>query len=172
VLPQPYGTDQGGVVLGFSSDVYNTFKFIHIVAAIVWVGAGLFFQFQATRLSRLDDPARLGAFTKDVAFAGQRLLLPASAVVLLAGIAMVIYSPALDFSDTWIAIGLIGYAATAITGSVFIGPTAGKIGDAIEADGPNAPSVVAMQRKIFMVSRIDQLVLLIVIAAMVFKPGA
>jgi uncharacterized membrane protein len=159
-------------VLAFSSDVYNTFKFVHVFAAIVWVGAGLYFQFQATRLNRLGDPGRLAVFSKDVEFAGLRLLMPASIVVLLAGIAMVLYSPGLNFSDTWIAIGLMGYAATFVTGAAFIGPTAGKLGAAIEADGPDAPEVAALRKRIFTISRIDQVVLFLVIVAMVFKPGA
>lgn len=85
---------------------------------------------------------------------------------------MVLYSPALDFSDTWIAIGLIGYAATFVTGAAVIGPTAGKLGAALEAGGPDAPEVVALRKKIFTVSRIDQVVLFLVTVAMVFKPGA
>ena len=161
-------------MIAFSTDVYNTFKLVHVFAAILWVGAGLYFQFLGTRLNRLadPDPERLAVFSKDVEFAGLRLLMPASILVLLAGIAMVLYSPVLNFSDTWIAIGLIGYAATFVTGAVFISPTAGKLGAAIEAGGPDAPEVATLRKKIFTVSRIDQVVLFLVIVAMVFKPGA
>lgn len=158
-------------MLAFSQGVYDTLKYIHILAAIVWVGTGLYFQYQATRLSRIGDPDRMAAFTKDVEFTGKRLLLPASILVLVMGIVMVLYAPGLDFEDTWIALGLIGSIATAITGSVFIGPTAGKLGAAIEVEGPASPQVVALTKRIFTVSRIDQVVLLLVIAAMVFKPG-
>jgi hypothetical protein len=87
------------------------------------------------------------------------------------GIVMVVYAPGLEFEDTWIAIGLIGSIATAITGSVFIGPTAGKLGRMIEEQGPASPEVQAATKKIFTISRVDQIVLLVVIAAMVYKPG-
>jgi uncharacterized membrane protein len=158
-------------VLAFSENVYETLKFIHILAAIVWVGSGLYFQWQATRLNRLGDPERMAAFTKDIEQAGMKLLMPASVVVLIVGIVMVIYTPSIGFTDTWIAIGLLGAVATAITGSVFIGPTAGKVGRAIEEQGPASPEVQALTKKIFTISRIDQLVLLVVIWAMVFRPG-
>lgn len=158
-------------MLAFSENVYETLKYIHILAAIVWVGGGLYFQWQATRLNRLGDPDRLAAFTRDIEQAGMKLLMPASVVVLVVGIVLVIYTPSIDFSDTWIAIGLLGAIATAITGSVFIGPTAGKVGRAIEEQGPASPEVQALTKKIFTISRIDELVLLVVIWAMVFKPG-
>lgn len=159
-------------MLAFSEGVYDTLKYGHILAAIVWVGSGLYFQYQATRLNRMGDPDRLAAFTRDIEHAGKRLLMPASVIVLVLGIVMVLYAPFLEFEDTWIAIGLLGAIATAITGSVVIGPTAGKVGRLIEEQGPASPEVQAATKKIFMVSRIDQVVLLVVIAAMVYKPGA
>ena len=168
-----HGTDEGEIcVLAYTEGVYETLKYVHILSAIVWVGTGLYFQYQATRLNRIGDPERMAAFTKDIEFTGKTLLLPASILVLAMGIAMVLYAPFLEFEDTWIAIGLVGSIATAVTGSVFIGPTAGKIGWLIEEQGPASPEVQAATRKIFMVSRIDQVVLLLVIAAMVYKPGA
>jgi uncharacterized membrane protein len=159
-------------VLAFSQGVYDTLKFVHILAAIVWVGAGLYFQFQATRLNRIGDPERIAAFTRDIEHAGKRLLLPASILVLVVGIVMVLYAPFLEFEDTWIALGLIGSIATAITGSLVVGPTAGKLGVLIGSEGASSPQVAMLTKRIFTVSRIDQVVLLAVIAAMVFKPGA
>ena len=158
-------------MLAYTEGVYETLKYVHILAAIVWVGTGLYFQYQATRLNRIGDPERMAAFTKDIEFTGKTLLLPASILVLVMGIAMVLYAPFLEFEDTWIAIGLVGSIATAVTGSVFIGPTAGKIGRAIQEQGPASPEVQALTKKIFTISRIDQVVLLVVIWAMVFKPG-
>ena len=159
-------------MVAFTQGVYDTLKFIHILSAILWVGTGLYFQFQATRLNRIRDPERMATFTKDIDFAGKVLLLPASVVVLVMGIAMVLYAPGLEFTDTWIAVGLIGAIVTAISGSVVLGPTAGKIGAAIDAEGADSPTVAALTKRIFTVSRIDQVVLLVVIAVMVFKPGS
>jgi hypothetical protein len=42
----------------------------------------------------------------------------------------------------------------------------------IEEQGPGTPEVQAATKKIFTVSRVDQVVLLVVIAVMVYKPGA
>jgi uncharacterized membrane protein len=159
-------------LLAYTEGVYETLKYVHILAAIVWVGTGLYFQYQATRLNRIGDAERMAAFTKDIEFTGKSLMLPASILVLVMGIAMVLYAPFLEFEDAWIAIGLLGSIATAVTGSVVIGPTAGKVGRMIEEQGPGTPEVQAATKKIFTVSRVDQVVLLVVIAVMVYKPGA
>ncbi len=159
-------------MLAFSETVYDSIKFLHILAAIVWVGTGLYFQWQATRLTRAGaDGQRMATLTGDIEVTGKTLLLPASLIVLVMGITLVWYTPSIAATDTWILIGLAGALATAITGSVFLGPTAGKLRAAIETEGVDAPSVVAMRRKLLTVARVDQVVLLIVIADMVFKPG-
>jgi hypothetical protein len=70
-------------MLAFSVGAYNTLKFVHILAAIAWVGAGLFTLVQATRLLRANEPVRLAAFAKDVEFWGLRWFTPTSLLVLI-----------------------------------------------------------------------------------------
>ncbi len=158
-------------MLAFSTGVYNTLKFVHVIAAVAWVGGGLFVQYLATRLKRADDPLRLAAFAKDIEKAGLQFFMPVSLTVLVMGIVLVLYTPALGFTDTWILVGLIGYAATFVTGAFFLGPTSGKLAKDMETEGPASPAVQAGIRRIFAISRIDQAVLIVVIADMVFKPG-
>jgi uncharacterized membrane protein len=159
-------------VLAFSTDVFKTLKFIHVMAAIVWVGGGIFVQIYATRLNRAGDPERLARFAHDVSQLGTRVFAPASGLVTLMGITMVIYSPYVFFSETWIIIGLAGAIATFITGAFFIGPTAEKLATSVESEGMAAPGVQAAIKRIFTISRIDQVVLTLVVLNMVFKPGA
>jgi uncharacterized membrane protein len=158
-------------MLAFSSGVYNTLTFVHVLAAITWVGGGLFVQFQATRLSRANEPVKLAGFAQDIEFWGLRLFVPASLLVLITGILMVTYSPGVNFSDTWIWLGLIGYGLTFLTGVFFLGPTSGKLGRMIDTVPPEDPGVQQGIRRIFMVSRVDLMVILLVVADMVFKPG-
>lgn len=158
-------------MLAYSDTVLNTIKFGHVLLAVVWVGGGLFVQYYATKLSRADDVARITMFTKDVEKAGMQYFMPASLLVLVFGITMVLYSPVYNFGDTWIAIGLIGYAVTFVTGAFFIGPTAGKLSRALETEGPEGATSQALRKRIFAISRIDQVVLVLVVADMVIKPG-
>ncbi len=158
-------------MLAFSTGVYDALKFVHVLAAVVWVGGGLFLQYQATRLRGAGDLHRLAAFAQDVEKAGMQVFMPASLVALLMGISMVLYSPALGFTTTWILIGLLGYAATFVTGAFFLGPATGKLGRALETDGPESSTVQTGITRIMAISRIDEVVLILVIADMVFKPG-
>jgi uncharacterized membrane protein len=158
-------------VLAFNTHVYDTLKFVHILAAITWIGSGIFVQLEATKLRRANDQVRLAAFGKDIASWGTRLFMPASLVVLVMGLSLVLYSH-LGFSHTWIWLGLIGYAATFVTGAFFIGPTSGKLAAMSETTPPDDPGVQAAMARIFAISRIDQVVLILVVADMVFKPGS
>ncbi len=158
-------------LLAFVVGIYNTIKFVHVVAAIVWVGAGIFVQYYTTRLRRQGEGPRLAEFARDLEKASFHIFIPASVTVLLMGILMVAYSPVWNFTDTWILIGLGGYLATFLTGSLFIGPTAGKLGRMVQEQGPEAPGLDPLVARIFAISRVDQVVLLLVIADMVFKPG-
>ena len=159
-------------MLGFSLGVYHTLKFLHVLAAVVWVGGGIFVQIYATKLRRADDPNKLAEFARDVEFFGTRVFAPASGTVLLMGILMVLYSPFIAFSETWILIGLAGFLATFITGMFFLGPAAGRLSKAFQTQGIDAPEVQANMKRIFAISRIDQIVLALVILDMVFKPGS
>lgn len=158
-------------MLAFNVQIYDTLKFVHILAAIVWIGSGIFVQFEATRLRRANDPVRLAAFAEDIAFWGTRLFMPSSLLVLLMGISLVLYHPTIGLSQAWIWLGLIGYAATFVTGAFFLGPTSGKLAAMSGTLPPDDPAIQAAMARIFMISRIDQAVLILVVADMVFKPG-
>jgi uncharacterized membrane protein len=157
-------------VLAFNADVYNTLKFIHVAAAIAWVGSGLFVQYRGTRLRRTGTPEQTANLAREVADSTPWFI-ATSMTVLVAGIALVLYSPGLDFTDTWILLGLIGYAMTFLTGLLFIRPTAEKLATVAASEGPTSPTTQALIARIFAISRVDQVVLLLVIADMVFKPG-
>ena len=96
--------------------------------------------------------------------------MPMSIVVLLAGIAMVWYGP-YSF-ELWIALALVGIVATALTGSLYLGPTGGKLAKLAQEKGFDDPGVTAMRDRLIVVSRLDYAVLALVVLDMVFKPGA
>jgi uncharacterized membrane protein len=157
-------------MLAFSSEVYDTLKLIHILAAVIWVGAGLYFQYAGTRLKRSGTPEQMAGFAGNLAAAAP-LLVAASITVLVAGIALVLYAPALDFTDTWIWLGLLGYAATFVTGMFVIRPRADRLAEVMTSEGPTSVTAQALIGQLFTIGRIDQVVLVLVIAVMVFKPG-
>jgi uncharacterized membrane protein len=159
-------------VLAFNPDVYKVLKFIHVGAAIAWVGAGAFVQVLATRVAKQNDPPKMASFAKDLEALGKTYFARASVVALLAGLALVIYAPFVYFSETWVIVGLVGYVATFLTGAGFVGPESGRIGELIAERGPADAEVQQRIRRIFVISRIELVVLVAVVADMVFKPGS
>ena len=144
---------------------------MHVLAAIVWVGGAIYAQALATKVMREGDPAHLAVTAKDLGQLGQRVSLPAAVSVLVFGVWLVAVS-ALNFTDAWILIGLVGIAITIVTGAFFLGPEAERLGKLAPEHDPADPEIQRRIRRIFAISRIDLVVLILVVADMVFKPGS
>jgi len=156
----------------YSTGVDNTMKFVHVLAAIAWVGGSIMIQILASRLQRANDPTRLAAFAKDIEWVGSRIIGPISGVLVVFGVALLIYSPAWNFSDTWILVGIAGFVITAVTGAAFLGPESGRLSKLVDEKGPADAEVRRRQDRIFRISRVDLVVLIVIVADMVFKPGS
>jgi hypothetical protein len=120
--------------------------------------------------AREDEPA-MQRFLKDQEWLALRLFVPASLTVLLLGIALVIESDAWSFDQLWIVLGLIGFAATFVTGLFMIKPASERIGAAMEREGGRlTPALRTEIRKLIVKSRVDYVVLTLVVFDMVAKP--
>ena len=157
-------------MVALSESQYEALKFIHVLAAIAWVGAGAYAQVYASRLTARRDFAGLAMFAKQLEKIAQIYIVPASILVLVSGTLLVWLGPP-ELSATWVWLGLIGYGATFVTGAFFLGPEAGRLGTIVNERPPEDPEVQARMRRIFAISRIDLVVLVLVVADMVFKPS-
>lgn len=142
-------------MLAFSLGVYNVLKLIHILAAIVWVGGGVFAQIYVTKLYREPDRSRVMAFAREVEKLGLQVFMPASIVVLIMGVVMVAYSPAWHLTQLWILLGLGGIVSTIVIGTAFLGPEAGRIARLGAERGQDDPELLQRVKRIFTISRID-----------------
>ena len=59
-----------------------------------------------------------------------------------------------------------------IAGAVYIGPRTKKVSELFEAEGPTSTAARGLLGRIFLVSRLELLSFAVIIALMVFKPGA
>ena len=150
--------------------MYDWLKALHILMAIIWVGGAFMAQILVSRM-RKSDPVRMVKTATDLEWIGTHVFLPASLTLLGLGLWMVFGFEIWDLGDTWILIGLAGIVATIITGAGYLGPQTKKINALIEQKGMEDPGVAAAMEKVFMVSRIDLVVLIIVVLDMVIKPG-
>jgi uncharacterized membrane protein len=149
---------------------YELLLFLHIAFAIVWLGSGFFLQLLGVRADRSADPVRIKTLLDDADWAATRLFIPSSLAVFVLGIVLTIDGP-WSFGDLWIVIGLVGYAATFLTGMFGIKPQVQRIAGVIERDGGMSQAAVAEVRKLFLISRVDLVVLFTVVADMVLKPS-
>jgi uncharacterized membrane protein len=149
---------------------FAAFKWIHVSVAVFWVGGGLTLTALALWAETKEDPEEMATLARQAAFVGEKLFAPAGLIVLAMGITMVINSPEFSFNQTWVIIGLVGYALTFTTGVGFLAPRAKRIAELLETKGATAPETQAAIKQILLISRIDVGVLLIVVADMLMKP--
>ena len=157
-------------LLAFNEDLYLGIVFIHVFAAIVWLGGAFVLQVKTAQFRKANDTAGFLQVGRDAEQMGQRVFMPASVVVLLAGIAMVWYGP-YGF-ELWIGLALVGIVITVLTGIFFLGPQAGRLVKLAEERGVDDPAVTVARDRLITVSRIDYLILVLIVLDMVFKPGA
>jgi uncharacterized membrane protein len=148
---------------------YAVFKWIHVSAAVFWVGGGLLLTVLAMRAERAGDPEEIARIARQAAFAGEKLFAPAGLIVLAMGITMVI-NDHIGFGTTWVVIGLVGYALSFTTGIAVLAPLVRKATTLSDTVGPTAPETQAVITRILLIARVDTVVLLLVVADMLVKP--
>jgi uncharacterized membrane protein len=145
----------------------ETYKLIHVLAAIVWVGGGTLGLVFTWRSLAAEREHRLG-FARDMEVLANRVFAPASIIALLFGILLVLEVDAFEFSDTWVLIGIIGLAASVAVGMGFFGPQTKRLIAELESNDPKAEGRLGMIAKM---SVLDLTIVYVVVWAMVAKPG-
>ena len=148
---------------------YELLLFGHLLFVVAWVGTDIAMQVLSQRVIAA-GPDRTAAFLSDVEWLGTRLLTPSALLVVIFGFGLL---SELDYSvgDTWIWLALAAFAASFIAGAGFLGPGSGRIGNLVAERGADDPEVQARIRRIRLVSRIELVILVLVILDMVVKPG-
>jgi uncharacterized membrane protein len=148
---------------------YEFLLFAHLLFVVAWVGTDIGMQVLGFRALGA-GPQRTVEFAADIEWLGTRLLIPASLLVVVFGV-LLVNNVGFDWGDTWIILGLAGFAFSAGVGSAFLGPETGRISKLGAERGPEDPEVQARIRRVLLVSRIELLILVLVILDMVVKPG-
>ena len=148
--------------------LYDWLLFLHILCAIVWVGGAISLQIIAIRVNRR-GPAAAYALLGDFEFVGTRIFMPTSLLLLVLGIWMVSIGP-WSFHQTWILLGLAMFAYSFVSGAFFLSPQLRKTREVADEKGPDSAEVGELTRRLFIVSRIELVFLVLIVADMVLKP--
>jgi uncharacterized membrane protein len=153
-------------------DLYSILLFLHITGAIVWVGGAVTLQVLAVLIIRTNDLNRLVAFAAETEFVGTRIFVPASLVVVLCGIGLVLKG-SWGFDHIWVALALAAFAFSFVSGTFYISPQTAKTRALLVANNGEPNEAVAQRiNNILRVSRIELVILVFIVFLMVFKPGA
>jgi uncharacterized membrane protein len=147
--------------------VREIYLLLHILSAMVWMGGSVMTQIFGARAQRSGDTARRLVFAKDAAIAG-RVLTIAGVSAAVWGVLLVIEIDLYEWEQAWIGVGIFGVLVGALLGARFYAPQTRKLISQLEA---GAAEAAATLKRIVLVSRIEIVVLAVVLWAMVTKPG-
>ena len=148
---------------------YEVLLLLHISTATVWLGSGFFVQLLIQRAESTSDRVLTERLSANSEWLAKRMFIPVSLAVFVLGVLLTIEGP-WTFGQLWIVLGLAGYAISFLTGIAFLEPEGKKIHAAIAAHGSTSTEASFHIRRINVVSRIELVVLFLVVAVMTFKP--
>ena len=149
--------------------MYELVKYVHILCAVTWVGGAFILQVLAMRVTRSPDPGDLPKLGRHIEFIGTRVFIPASVLLLVAGVILTIQR--WEFQQTWISIAILLWLVSAVTGSLYLGPRSKRVAQLFEAEGPASTAGRALLQRLFLVSRLELVAFLVIIGLMVAKPN-
>lgn len=150
--------------------MYELVKYVHVVAAIAWVGGAMFSQLLSIRAQRSTDPADLPRLGRSLEFFGVRYFLPTSIILFIAGV--ILTAQRWDFQQAWISVAMLLWFVSALSGALYLGPKSKAIAQLFEAEGPTSVAARNLMSRVFLVSRLELASFAVIVALMVWKPGA
>ena len=149
--------------------LYLWLKFVHVIAAAVWVGGFFALMVLNARMARTGELATAAALGQHSEAFGRMVIGPAMGIVLVAGLWMA-GQFGIPFTALWIVWGLVGFVLFILLGVVVLGRTGAELGALARSEGANDPRVIALRQRITVLSWLSLLVLASVVWAMVLKP--
>jgi hypothetical protein len=150
---------------------YEFLLFLHLSAAIVWIGANVLLQILGTMTERAHDDVTFAKLFSYTAELGPKLFVPAGLLTVLFGIGMVADGP-WTFDMLWLVLALIGFAAAFGVGVAVFKPESERIAAMIERDGGMTAESTAAARRFVTLTRLDLVVLFVIVFDMAVKPTA
>ena len=148
---------------------YELWLFLHIGAAIVWVGGAATIQVFGVLTKRAADPSKTAFFAANVSWTVMHVFLPAALLVLLSGVGLTI-DGSWDWGEPFIVSGLLLSALVSLVAFGFLGRALGRAGAQLSSEGPS-PALALRIRNLVWISRVLLAVLGIIVFVMITKPG-
>jgi uncharacterized membrane protein len=99
--------------------LYDWLLFLHVLAAMIWVGGGVVLAVIAAGVLGDPDAGAIARFTGSLRLVGPLTLAPATVAVLGLGIGLVVDSDAWDFGQRWVQLGLGLFTGAFLIGALY-----------------------------------------------------
>jgi uncharacterized membrane protein len=156
-------------LLSYAPNSYTIYKALHVIAIVIWVGGDVTLTTAGIVFERRGDAETMATLGKVGSWVGVRVYTPAAFAAFAFGVALIEKGP-WDWSQTWIVLGLVGWAIATGVGVLFVGPELGRIDRAAAEHGPESEEVGRRVRRLFTVFRFDTALLILIVLDMVVKP--
>jgi uncharacterized membrane protein len=148
---------------------YELLLFLHIAAAIIWLGAGFLIAVLILGAERAGEGMKEAGYHRDVGWLAPRLFIPASMATLIFGILAGIDGD-WDFGALWIDLALLGWLVSFLLGILYFKPEGERIGQMAAERGPEDAELRGRVFRLNWVDRVQVTLLFLVVADMVSKP--
>jgi uncharacterized membrane protein len=144
---------------------YEFLLFVHVTAAVIWLGGAFTFQMYGAVVRHGGDVDEIARFGGRAGVLGERMFVPASLVVILAGVGLMIEG-SWNWGQLWVIFALLTFGASFLTGLLVIAPMAKRL----PGVGPATPAGQELIRRLFTILRIDLAYMYAIVFAMTVKP--
>lgn len=151
-------------------DRYELLKFVHILAAAIWIGGVLMMQAFSLRAVRTRDQAQMATVAASIGELSKKIMLPASLTVVVVGF-LLIWDGPWTLGMEWVWMSLILYAVSFVLGIGYFEPEGRRIAALLEGGGGDSSEVQARITRSLRLSHLDLLLLISILFLMVTKPG-
>ena len=149
---------------------YELLKFVHIASVIAWIGGGIGIAVLQIRLTAAEDRPGLMSIGRQMETMGKIYYSPLAIVTLATGVWMVATS-GWSFEEPWIVIGIAGIFVSMAIGLGLITPTGRKLMVEASKPEPNFGAIAGYSARMRVLGIINLTLLMLVVLAMVVKPG-
>ena len=149
--------------------IYNLFKFLHVVAVIVWIGGVVTVGILNARVARAGNRAAMAALGQQTGALARSLLGPSAAIAFVTGFVAVLDSD-YEFTSLWVVWGMVAIFLSMFLGAGPIRRTGEELAIGASNPKPEHARVAALGNRLRTLNAINLIVLFSAVWAMVFKP--
>lgn len=158
--------------MGYRGDLYNVVLVLHILAAIIGFGGMFIAGFYGNEARALPGPEGLAVAQTTLKVTGQVPTVAVCAVPVLGILLIMMSEDVIKFSALWVSLSFLLYFVVMGLATGLQVPTIRKmVAMRAGADGAQSVEMQAMGRKVATVSAVVNLLWVVILILMVFKPG-